>query len=111
MADDQKKLQSLSDAYQKLQTGSPSPSPQPSDTDPNPDLQSVISARQKLESQQQENKGVQKVPLPLPPPFLLSTPLLKLSVGVLQIAHLVEHLQTRRARASETRAQRSRHGC
>ncbi|KAL6720981.1 Prefoldin subunit 6 [Lecanora helva] len=51
MADTQKKLQSLSDAYQKLQT----------------DLQSIISARQKLESQQQENKGVQKEFSLLPP--------------------------------------------
>ncbi|KAL9076276.1 MAG: hypothetical protein Q9161_000992 [Pseudevernia consocians] len=46
MAEDQKKLQELSDAYQKLQT----------------DLQATVSARQRLESQQQENKGVQKPP-------------------------------------------------
>ena len=45
MSEDQKKLQALSDAYQKLQT----------------DLQGVVAARQKLESQQQENLGVQKV--------------------------------------------------
>ncbi|KAF6219158.1 hypothetical protein HO133_004983 [Letharia lupina] len=44
MAEDQKKLQELSDAYQKIQT----------------DLQTTVSARQRLESQQQENKGVQK---------------------------------------------------
>ncbi|MCJ1432512.1 hypothetical protein MMC27_001869 [Xylographa pallens] len=44
MADDQKHLQALSDDYQKLQN----------------DLQSNIDARQRLESQQQENKGVQK---------------------------------------------------
>lgn len=44
MSAEQKKLQSLSDDYQKLQT----------------DLQSNIEARQKLESQQQENLGVQK---------------------------------------------------
>ncbi|KAL9108194.1 MAG: hypothetical protein Q9187_008328 [Circinaria calcarea] len=44
MADDQKQLQTLSDEYQKLQSG----------------LQSIIHARQKLESQQQENRGVQK---------------------------------------------------
>ncbi|MCJ1468993.1 hypothetical protein MMC07_007624, partial [Pseudocyphellaria aurata] len=44
MSVEQKKLQSLSDEYQKLQT----------------DLQSNIDARQKLESQQQENLGVQK---------------------------------------------------
>ena len=54
---------------------------------PPPDLQSSISARQRLESQQQENKGVQKVsfsppfpplphtqasPIPLTPPPLLN---------------------------------------
>lgn len=44
MASDQQKLQSLIDAYQKLQN----------------DLQATVTARQKLESQQQENKGVQK---------------------------------------------------
>ncbi|MCJ1391644.1 hypothetical protein MMC18_004509 [Xylographa bjoerkii] len=44
MANDQKQLQALSDDYQKLQN----------------DLQTNIDARQKLESQQQENKGVQK---------------------------------------------------
>ncbi|MCJ1385185.1 hypothetical protein MMC17_008306 [Xylographa soralifera] len=44
MADDQAQLQALSDDYQKLQN----------------DLQTNIDARQKLESQQQENKGVQK---------------------------------------------------
>ncbi|KAL2057769.1 hypothetical protein ABVK25_002153 [Lepraria finkii] len=51
MAEDQQKLQSLSDAYQKLQQ----------------DLQTSVSARQKLESQQQENKGVQKEFSLLPP--------------------------------------------
>lgn len=51
MADDQKKLQELSEAYQKLQT----------------DLQATVSARQRLESQQQENKGVQKEFTALPP--------------------------------------------
>ncbi|KAL2014132.1 hypothetical protein VTN00DRAFT_1657 [Thermoascus crustaceus] len=44
MADPQKQLQTLSDDYQKLQT----------------ELDSTIAARQKLESQQQENKSVQK---------------------------------------------------
>ncbi|MCJ1375884.1 hypothetical protein MMC20_007122 [Loxospora ochrophaea] len=44
MAEDQKLLQALSDEFQKLQT----------------ELQSNVDARQKLESQQQENKGVQK---------------------------------------------------
>ncbi|KAL2223193.1 KE2 family protein [Thermoascus aurantiacus ATCC 26904] len=44
MADPQKQLQTLSDEYQKLQS----------------DLEANIAARQKLESQQQENKSVQK---------------------------------------------------
>ncbi|MCJ1300024.1 hypothetical protein MMC08_002818 [Hypocenomyce scalaris] len=44
MAEDQKQLQDLSDDYQKLQG----------------ELQSNVEARQQLESQQQENKGVQK---------------------------------------------------
>ncbi|CAF9926983.1 hypothetical protein IMSHALPRED_007091 [Imshaugia aleurites] len=52
MADDQKQLQSLSDAYQKFQT----------------DLQAAVTARQRLESQQQENIGVQKEFTLLPPP-------------------------------------------
>ncbi|KAH1616465.1 hypothetical protein KXW65_005245 [Aspergillus fumigatus] len=43
MADPQKQFQALSDEYQQLQT----------------DLEGFIDARQKLESQQQENKGVQ----------------------------------------------------
>jgi len=44
MAEAQQHLQALSDEYQKLQQ----------------ELQTSIQARQKLESQQQENKGVQK---------------------------------------------------
>ncbi|CAD6455233.1 dbf687b8-2e31-424a-a168-d44e509db9af [Sclerotinia trifoliorum] len=44
MAEQQQRLQVLTEEYQKLQT----------------DLQNSISSRQKLESQQQENKGVQK---------------------------------------------------
>jgi len=44
MADPQQQLQTLSDEYQKLQQ----------------ELQNSVQARQKLESQQQENKGVQK---------------------------------------------------
>ncbi|KAA8566525.1 hypothetical protein MFRU_042g00410 [Monilinia fructicola] len=44
MAEQQQRLQALTEEYQKLQT----------------DLQNSISSRQKLESQQQENKGVQK---------------------------------------------------
>ncbi|KAF7929924.1 uncharacterized protein EAE97_009521 [Botrytis byssoidea] len=44
MAEQQQRLQALTEEYQNLQT----------------DLQSSISSRQKLESQQQENKSVQK---------------------------------------------------
>ncbi|TKA65791.1 hypothetical protein B0A49_07098 [Cryomyces minteri] len=44
MSEQQKQLQSLSDEFQSLQT----------------ELQTTVSARQKLESQQQENLGVQK---------------------------------------------------
>ncbi|KAF2501393.1 putative prefoldin subunit 6 [Lophium mytilinum] len=44
MGDKQKKLQELSDDYQKIQG----------------ELSSAIDARQKLESQQQENAGVQQ---------------------------------------------------
>ncbi|KAE8380052.1 putative prefoldin subunit 6 [Aspergillus bertholletiae] len=44
MADAQKQLQALSDEFQKLQT----------------ELDGLVEARQKLESQQQENEGVQK---------------------------------------------------
>ncbi|MCJ1226324.1 hypothetical protein MMC12_002974 [Toensbergia leucococca] len=44
MAEEQRKLQTLSDEYQKLQG----------------ELQSNVDVRQKLESQQQENLGVQK---------------------------------------------------
>ncbi|RJE23455.1 prefoldin subunit 6 [Aspergillus sclerotialis] len=43
MADPQKHLQALSEEYQKVQS----------------DLDGLVEARQKLESQQQENKGVQ----------------------------------------------------
>lgn len=66
MADIQKTLQTLSDDYSKLQTGNflPSQSPfRPLPTQSPPlafaiELQSTIDARQKLESQHQENKGV-----------------------------------------------------
>ncbi|KFY31115.1 hypothetical protein V494_08006 [Pseudogymnoascus sp. VKM F-4513 (FW-928)] len=44
MAEAQQKAQVLTEEYQKLQT----------------ELQSIIAARQKLESQQQENKGVKR---------------------------------------------------
>ena len=62
MADIQKTLQTLSDEYSKLQTGNLLPLASPFRSFPlNPpatELQSTIDARQKLESQHQENKGV-----------------------------------------------------
>ncbi|KAJ9621082.1 Prefoldin subunit 6 [Knufia peltigerae] len=48
MEEDKNKLQTLSEALQKLQDGG------------HLDLQTTIEARQKLEAQQQENKAVQK---------------------------------------------------
>lgn len=72
MADIQKTLQTLSDEYSKLQTGKSPPitsiplsvpshllnSLPPRFFAPPTELQSTIDARQKLESQHQENKGV-----------------------------------------------------
>ena len=74
MADIQKTLQTLSDEYSKLQTGISPPSSIPSPSHLHPislspltriraaqtELQSTIEARQKLESQHQENKGVSR---------------------------------------------------
>jgi len=77
-----------------------------------PDLQSIVSARQKLESQQHENKGVQKVPIPSShtlPTFSASARTDPVA-GIRQATTLIKHLQARRARSSKTRAQRSRHG-
>ncbi|OBT51708.1 hypothetical protein VE04_05876, partial [Pseudogymnoascus sp. 24MN13] len=65
MAEAQQRAQVLTDEYQKLQAGT-SPLPLPpfilSQTPSNipPELQTIVSARQKLESQQQENKGVKR---------------------------------------------------
>lgn len=70
MAEIQAKLQSLSEEFQKLQSGPPSlflfiphvpPSPANQLThSPTPsELQTVISSRQKLEAQKTENTGVQ----------------------------------------------------
>ena len=64
MAEDRKKLQELSETYQKLQQGISSHStytnPARIATHEIPDLQTIITARQKLSSQHQENKGVQQ---------------------------------------------------
>lgn len=74
MADAQKQLQALTEEYQKLQGGTSPSLPRPSISIhlplPSPhsvkhilttrtDLDGLVEARQKLESQQQENKGVQ----------------------------------------------------
>ncbi len=68
MAAIQQQLQALTDDYNTLQTGIPhqsicSTSPplacQPVPNIP-PELQNIIAARQRLESQQQENRGVKK---------------------------------------------------
>lgn len=69
MADSQKHLQALTEQFQNLQKGwSPAPpTSSPVLTRRFLDLTSVVEARQKLESQLQENKAVQKVQL-------LSTP-------------------------------------
>lgn len=77
MADAQATLQSLSEQYQKLQQGKPqSPHNTSRVLKPLLDLQNHVQSRQRLESQQQENIGVQKVrhnpPLSLIAPFLRS---------------------------------------
>lgn len=67
MAEVQNKLQTLSDEFQKLQSGQGLRrftvviAITNLLTAATTELQSTIEARQKLESQQQENKGVQKV--------------------------------------------------
>ena len=67
MAEDQKKLQSLSDDYQKLQDGTVSSPLQSAAHNLEShvltcfaDLQTTVSARQTLESQLAENRAVQK---------------------------------------------------
>ena len=63
MADEQKRLQSLSDALQKTQDGMILVFrllPRRNANIYHVDLQSAVEARQRLEAQQQENKAVQK---------------------------------------------------
>lgn len=69
MADAQKRMQALSEEFQKLQAGMSAPPmlfPSPVvSLSSSPrlcsiDMQGLVDARQKLESQQQENEGVQK---------------------------------------------------
>ena len=71
------------------------------------DLQATVTARQKLESQQQENKGVQKVP---PPPILFKLPTNTTLSGIRPATSLIANLQAHRLRPPKARAQRSRHG-
>lgn len=68
MAEAQQRAQVLTEEYQKLQTGNHAllphglvPARIEQLTNTPAELQTIISARQKLESQQQENKGVKKV--------------------------------------------------
>jgi uncharacterized HAD superfamily protein len=61
MADVEKKLQELSDEYQTLQTRRTEPSNRHVCANSTAELTTNVQAREKLESQQQENKGVQQV--------------------------------------------------
>jgi len=60
MAEEQQKLQSLSETLQKFQEGRNTPYCTTCGINRVTDLQTTVEARQKLESQQQENKAVQK---------------------------------------------------
>ncbi|KFZ03670.1 hypothetical protein V502_10760 [Pseudogymnoascus sp. VKM F-4520 (FW-2644)] len=63
MAEAQQRAQVLTEDYQKLQAGTVPPPPSHLANlklTPPPELQTIVSARQKLESQQQENKGVKR---------------------------------------------------
>ena len=66
MGDVQKKLQELSDSYQSLQAGATRAESHHPVTDECLELSTAVEARQKLESQQQENTTVQKVRLDNP---------------------------------------------
>ena len=61
--DPQKQLQALSDEYQGFQTGKwkDTTGDLSNPSNDRPELTTLVSARQKLESQQQENKSVQTV--------------------------------------------------
>lgn len=60
MSGSQQQLQSLSDEYQKLQQGLEPTITCKSWTDISPEMNTYVATRQKLESQQQENLGVQR---------------------------------------------------
>jgi len=61
MSEVQKKLQELSESYQSLQAGTDKQNFQGASTDCIAELGTAVEARQKLESQQQENTTVKKV--------------------------------------------------
>ena len=61
MSEVQKKLQELSEGYQKLQGGKWGHDCLKIFANFSPELSTAVEARQKLESQQQENATVQKV--------------------------------------------------
>jgi len=61
MADQQQNLQALSEQYQKFEQGNTIWSSKIVSLTSVLELQNIIQSRQKLESQQQENKQVQKV--------------------------------------------------
>lgn len=61
MSEVQKKLQELSENYQNLQTGVRTHDLLIASTDIATELGTAVDARQKLESQQQENTTVKKV--------------------------------------------------
>lgn len=99
MAEIQQRAQVLTEEFQKLQTGTPLPHHLADLSNTSPELQTIISARQKLESQQQENKGVKRVSLPSNPQLWVYTDdnrgtytNLSLSIGIRLPRRRSEHL-------------------
>ena len=98
MSDAQRRLQILSEEYQKLQQGIQHRPPEislafsstTSLTHQFADLQTNIEARQKLESQQQENQSVQKAHSPTYIEAMQG--LTKTPAGVLQPPFRCQHL-------------------
>ena len=89
MAEQQQQLQALSEQYQKFEQGGLYCLDR--DTATNlyfTELQSHIQSRQRLESQQQENKGVQKVPSMIPQGRRRAK-----KVGIRRIERRCEYLQ------------------
>lgn len=92
MASPQQRLQTLSEQYQALEQGNPPFSYLLSSQVlmQVPELQTNIQSRQKLESQQQENRGVQKVPRKL---TYWSAQELSKRLGVLELKRWCQDLQ------------------